>query len=507
MKRGRTHARAVAAFAALGFLLLAATPAWAHTANTTTTLSFSENPTTAGTVVTITGTVEFDGTFGGGPSHTEPSAGDPVVGATVQIQMLQFDSEPNGSGDGTAFARECATGDVAVFEIIASGPADGSGQFGTLFDTTGHDGESICFKANHPSSGGQHGSGQSDSQADLIVQAGAEEVDPISIVKTRTEGPLDRDGSLIDPVDSQNLTVTGADAGGIWIGLDEPQRYVFTIKITNNTGETLDDLTVTDVVPAEYNLDPVLQEDADDGIDATCDDATCDGEDAGTACDDPSTGATETECAGFKSDVSACMVAATQPEGADAGPKGEMPLGQRFKEPELLTIMVDGLADQAMCTVTVYVITDGNPGHVTKDGGDEQCHPDIASFFDDPETLEECDPPDGIQILAFDLYEPGSCDQIKTVDHEGEGTDEIPINDTMALNDGVKAFLVEGPNESPVYHGARQFGPSSSLQLTVNGCDADEDGVQDIEDACPLTGPETDQIDPEGDGCWVDPPS
>ena len=166
MNRGCIHARAAAGLAALGLLLLAVGPAWSHTPNTTTTLTFSENPTTAGTIVTITATVEYDGSFGGGPSHTEPSNGDPVTSETVQIQMLQLDSEPNGSGDGTAFARECATGDVAVFEIITSGPTDGSGQFSTLFDTTGHDGESICFKANHPNSGGQHSSGQSASQTD-----------------------------------------------------------------------------------------------------------------------------------------------------------------------------------------------------------------------------------------------------------------------------------------------------------------------------------------------------
>ena len=505
MNRGRIHARVAAAgFAALGFLLLAGAPAWADKANTTAMIAFDPaSPVTEGTLVDITGTVlcaENHGTFC-------DAVDKPLTVGSIQTQQAR---------DGGDNPVACA--DQISFVQIASGtPA--AGEFTLVdFNTAGLGGQTIGFRSHFPSVGGAHQPGQSSSSClDLVIEtAGAGELDPISIVKTRTEGPLDRSGSLIDPVDSQTLVVGSNDAGGIWIGLIEPQRYVFTIKVTNNTGEVLDDLTVTDVIPAEYDLDPVLQEDAADGtIDNGCDDTTCDGEDTAgggaiDACDDPSTGGIDDTCAGFKSDVPECMVAATQPEGADAGPKGEVPLGQRFLEPEFLTLMINGLADEAMCTVTLYVITDGNPGHVTThDGtpqGDEQCHPDIVSFFADPGTLEDCVEDDEDQILAFDLYEPTSCRQIKTVDHDDDGaTDEIPINDTIALNEGVKAFLVEPPNGAPADHGARQFGPSDSLQLTANGCDADEDGVQDSEDACPLTGPEVDQIDPDGDGCWMDP--
>lgn len=495
MNRGRIHAHAAAGLAALGFLLLAAAPAWANPTNTSTTIAFDPaSPVTEGTLVDITGTTlcaQIHGTFC-------DAVGKPLTIGSIQIQQAR---------DGGDNPVACA-GQVSFVQIASGAPV--AGDFTLVdFNTAGLGGQTIGFRAHFPSVGGPHQPGQSSSSClDLVIETAEAEVDPISIVKTRTEGPLDRDGNLIDPVDSQNLTVIGDDAGGIWIGLVEPQRYVFTIEITNNTGETLDDLTVTDVIPADYNFDPVLQEDAADGtIDAICDDGICDGEDTGgiiDACDDPSIGGIETVCTGFTSDVSECMVAATQPDGADAGPKGEVPLGQRFKEPELLTLMVDGLADTDMCAVTLYVITDGNPGHVTEDGV-EQCHPDIASFFANPGTLEDCVDLNEDQILAFDLYEPTSCRQIKTVDHDDNGaTDAIPINDTIALNEGIKAFLVEPANGLPA-HGARQFGPSSSLQLTANGCDADEDGVQDLEDACPLTEPETDQIDPDGDGCWVDP--
>jgi hypothetical protein len=106
-------------------------------------------------MVEITATVTYTGTAGPGSSTghgTVPSAGTPVVGDTVQIQMLQQ------GGVGVA----CGTVG-ASFVNIASGVTDSSGQFSTTFDTTGLDGSTICFRAHHPDSGGAHGNDQSTS--------------------------------------------------------------------------------------------------------------------------------------------------------------------------------------------------------------------------------------------------------------------------------------------------------------------------------------------------------
>ncbi len=277
----------------------------------------------------------------------------------------------------------------------------------------------------------------------------------IVITKTLLSGPKDDSTADIDAVGSQTLVEGSNDAGAIWIGLDESQHYIFEIKITNDTGSTLNDTVASDLVPAEFDLDPGAHEDASDGsLNDSCTDGTCDG----TTDGDP-----ELEKPGFESDSGACVVTHSQPDSAS---KPEPPP----KQPEFFTIVIDGLADEAMCTITIYVKTDENPG-----GG---ASPD---------------------------FEPTSCRQLATIDHDDNGgTDEIPVNDTLTLNEGVKVFQIEPANDLPA-HGERQFGPVSSLQLTVNGCDADDDGVQDLEDACPLTGPEADQIDPDGDGCWVDP--
>jgi hypothetical protein len=289
----------------------------------------------------------------------------------------------------------------------------------------------------------------------VVVEATAAE-DLIHIEKTLLNGPLDDAAAFMDTVDDQpgqNLEMGSFDAGAIWIGLDETQRYKFMIEITNNTGSALNDTVGSDVVPAEFNLDPGLHEDDfDGGIDGACptgSGGTCDGDTDGDL------GLLEKP--GYESDSGACVVTHSQPDSAS---KPEPP----EKQPEFFTILIDGLADAATCTITVYVMTDENPG----DG----------------------ESPD---------YEPTSCRQIAIVDG-------IPINDTLTLNEGVKVFQIEPANGLPA-HGERLFGPVSSLQLTVNGCDADGDGVQDLEDACPLEGPPDTGAGEtlDGDGCIILP--
>ncbi len=219
------------------------------------------------------------------------------------------------------------------------------------------------------------------------------QVPQISIVKTLVEGPLDGNAALIE---DGGLEVNPNDAGGIWTGLTETQRYKFTIKITND-GTAAANVVITDVVPAEYDLDPGLHEDdvEDGGINGLCDGGTltCEG-DSGTFL-------------GFASDSGACVVTHSQPESA--GNPSPPPT-----QPEFFDVNVTDLAGGAMCTVTVYVMTDESPGN------------------HDPT-----------------LFEPASCQEIIT-----------DLFDTITLNDGVKVF--------DKATGFRVSGPEGSLQLTCN---------------------------------------
>ena len=272
---------------------------------------------------------------------------------------------------------------------------------------------------------------------DAVIVA---DVIDLDIVKENVEGPFDLDGVSLGPVDVHQ---TGPDDGGIWIGLAEPQRFKFEINITNNgTAESAAGAVITDVIPAEYNLDPILQEDDEDGIDGSCADATCDGIGRiGVVSDD----------------TDKCTVVASQPPNP---PGNEVPpLDQRFKEPELLTITIGDLPESEMCTITVYVITDGNPGHVkTSDDtpqGTPQCTDaplnSVAQLTTGTDACEDNDPE---EVLLFTLYEPTSCPVV------GETTESDPIYDTITLNAGVKLF-------DPV-SGERIYGPRGSLQLTCN---------------------------------------
>ena len=66
-------AAAPALATALGFLLLAGTPAWAHKNLTSTSISLSSNSVTQGTIVDITATVTFTGFQGGGNANGQGS--------------------------------------------------------------------------------------------------------------------------------------------------------------------------------------------------------------------------------------------------------------------------------------------------------------------------------------------------------------------------------------------------------------------------------------------------
>jgi hypothetical protein len=281
------------------------------------------------------------------------------------------------------------------------------------------------------SNGGCNSNIDSLTLTDAIVVEQA----PPPIIKSLVSGPTDGAGTDIDlqtifglgappSPDSNDDGVIGVGLGIDGIGTGDDQHYVFRIEVTDLPDGTV----IYDVVPAEYNLDPNADGAPANGVDVTGD----------------------------------CTATPRQPPSADVK-------DERFKEPELITIVMgDGGGGDFSCTVDVFVVTDGNPGHYTEPSG------------------------------PFTLWEPTSC--LAFLDENDElltDDDGDPIVDSIALNDGYKEY-------DPVT-GDRLSGPIGSLQLTPVGCDSDDDGVIDELDDCPVDGPpEAGQI--EGDpGCWIDP--
>lgn len=148
-------------------LILVASNAWAHKNLTNAVIGFSANPVTAGTSVTITGTLTYTGATGSGnaTSHgTVPAAGTPVSDAALKIQKLTAD----GTEAGVAVA--CGTTGAAGWVTIADGTTDSNGQVSTDFVTAGLGGSSICFRTQNPAAGGSHGIDQGFSPAmDLAI--------------------------------------------------------------------------------------------------------------------------------------------------------------------------------------------------------------------------------------------------------------------------------------------------------------------------------------------------
>lgn len=137
------------------------------------------------------------------------------------------------------------------------------------------------------------------------------------------------DGGTFDEIDQ-----TSPD------GFDDQQFKAFTIVITNNTGVDggLSGLTFIDVVPAEFDLDPV-EEDVVNSCDSNGE--VCDGVDV-TAADE---------------DVADCTAI-----GAEGGAKGKGKGNQKLA-PDVVTMTAGGLDDGDSCTITVWVMTDDDhPG-------------------------------------------------------------------------------------------------------------------------------------------------
>lgn len=162
-------------------------------------------------------------------------------------------------------------------------------------------------------------------------------------------------------------------------------------------------------------------------------------------------------CDGVASDSADCVVTPSRAPGANKKGKDKL-------EPEFLTIEVDSFDNGDMCTITVWVNTDVNPGKHTPD----IFEPTSCAFFEDAGESE-------------------------ILDDSGK-----PIHDWIALNDGVKVF-------HPI-NGDLVIGPTGSIQLNPL-CDFDEDGVVDELDDCPLEGPPDLGIGETlgADGCIIGP--
>ena len=259
------------------------------------------------------------------------------------------------------------------------------------------------------------------------------------------------------------------DAGGIIVGWDEPQHFKVTITVTNISTDLEENLVVYDVIPADLNPDPFLEDaETGDGAEETAftsegdcgsNPENCDGFDF---CKDETCDGVELTSTGT------CSITAAKPDGAFSGPKdpANEPFSQRHKEPELLTILITSLDDGEDCVITLHLVTDGNPGHVATAGDDSEVE-DCLDLTDG--STNDCAlGPD--QLLLHTQYEPGTCDQIASVDDDDNGgTPEIPVFNTFSLNDGVKIFSLDEDASDGFQDGFREVGPVGSLQLTVNG--------------------------------------
>ena len=133
-------------------------------------------------------------------------------------------------------------------------------------------------------------------------------------------------------VGSGNITIQAK--GAISNGL---QSVVFDITIVNTNGEDLSDIVFEDVLPAEFDLDPVAEDVADGGgIDACASgDGVCDG---------------------------VMVSGGTNPEkctatGAEHTNQGKS--GKPFKlQPDIVSITDITLGDDESCEITVWAMTD-----------------------------------------------------------------------------------------------------------------------------------------------------
>ena len=402
-------AAAPALATALGFLLLAGAPAWAHSNLTSTSMVLSANSVTQGTIVTITATVTFTGSQSGGNAngHTFFPGGGIAVGGDNVDFVLSSD----------------VCGGAPVFSgVVGQDTTDVSGVASFMLDTSFFTPGDFCVSAIHNNSGGKHGSATSSDEDDLeILGADGAQFD-LSVVKTVISGPLESSvfanplGCNIDHYDGTDADCDGFatdfiygpnDDGPVGVTLLDSQHYVFEIKITNNGADNeFDDTVLADTLGADWDMDPTAEEDFEaNGVldgDCTGTDGTCDGNGQD----------------GVILVSGDCTYTLSQPDSAS---KPNAPP----KQPEFLDILMGTFDSGDMCTFLVFVNTVENPGQ------------------------------------GNDFFEPTDCRDLEyATDPDGN-----PIFDTFALNDGIKAFDGTDGDDTATF---RLFGPIETLQLYCN---------------------------------------
>ncbi len=234
--------------------------------------------------------------------------------------------------------------------------------------------------------------GSGDDDVDLFGVSDGDLFNRVRITATNFAGSTNVAGADIDaveclaPVIAGDFNKTNTGLSTVDIGLDTTQAFSYEITITNNTGvdDALNRFVAFDVIPAEFDLDPVT-EDLIDGDDTN--DCTGTGEDG--------------LCDGVNVDAN-CAVTI----GGPAIKPGKL-------EPHFLTIEID-LDVGESCTTGVFVTTDQNP----------------ASAKGNKETQ----------------YEPTSCDLVWENGTTVYNT--ITLNEGIKVFDKASGDLIFGPKDS-----------------------------------------------------------
>lgn len=189
------------------------------------------------------------------------------------------------------------------------------------------------------------------SGADIDAIECLSPLDVADITKAIEHHPDDTVGG----VDDDQINITSAT-------FDEQQFKAFSIEITNNTGVNggFAGLTFIDVVPAEFDLDPLPEYLANDALENNvCADGTCDGVQV--------------------TDNAADCTASGAEGGAKAKGKGNQKLA-----PDVITIDASGLDNGESCEITVWVMTDDDhPGRGRNPDFTPTSCPDTAVVLND----------------------------------------------------------------------------------------------------------------------------
>lgn len=226
-------------------------------------------------------------------------------------------------------------------------------------------------------------------------------------MKTLVSGPLFASDDGLTPADEifPSTDPNTADDGVIGVTLLHSQHYVVEIVLENTGGNgDSDGIVLTDVFGADIDLDPIAQDDYEDGglpLDGLCEGALA------INCDIDGGGNNGVILTGD------CSYVLSQPDSASNS-------NPTAKQPEFIDIRIDDLDEDETCTVLVFVQTVENPG------------------------------------TGNEFFEPTSCRELAFT--TGNGSTGDPIYDTFTLNEGLKSF--SGVN------GHRLAGPEESLQLT-----------------------------------------